>query len=190
MGCLYRIDVGGRAYIGITSKTAEARFSAHVYEAGKGTRGALYNAIRKYGADRASVTTLVAEEDWGVLCNLERQAIARLNTRSPFGLNMTDGGDGASPGSAHHAGFKHTDEAKAKMAAAKRGKPRPEITRLKIAAANIGNKHNLGRTASAETKQKMATSQSGKKRTPEQRARISEAAKQRETKLRIQRGQQ
>lgn len=189
MGCLYRITMPCEmAYIGITSKTCLERMKVHMYEANRGTRGRLYNAIRKHGIDAAKVEVLVIADDWGYLCDMEVRAISVFKTRSPHGLNMTDGGDGASPGSAHHAGFRHSDEAKAKMSAAKFGKRHSQESREKISAALAGNKRNLGRTASADTKAKLSTSHLGQKRTPEQRANISSAAIAREALKREQRG--
>lgn len=45
--------------------------------------------------------------------------------------NLTDGGDGAN-------GWKHTPESKAKLAAARRGKPRSQATRERLSAIKIG----------------------------------------------------
>jgi hypothetical protein len=54
-------------------------------------------------------------------------------------------------------GHRHTDETKAKMAAAKRGKSMPSETRAKISAAHRGNK------CSAETRAKMSAAKRGKR---------------------------
>lgn len=94
MGCLYRIDFpSGKSYIGITMKTAEHRFAkGHCKK--KNGPSALGAAIRKYGAESASVQTLVIADDWKYLCDLEKKAIVAFNTKSPYGYNMTEGGDG------------------------------------------------------------------------------------------------
>jgi hypothetical protein len=55
-------------------------------------------------------------------------------------------------------GRRHSDETKAKMAAAKRGKPMPSETRAKISAAHRGKK------CSAETRAKMSAAKRGKRR--------------------------
>lgn len=187
MGCLYRITTPSGAYVGITAKTASERFAVHAYEAARGSRGRLYNAMRKHGTETATVETLVIADDWGYLCDLEKQAIAALGTRSPLGLNMTDGGDGASPGSAHHAGFKHSDEARAKMSAARLGKPRKAETKAKISAALMGNTRSSGRQLTEEHKRQISQANRGKRWTDEQRARMSVAATKREADRRARR---
>lgn len=49
MGCLYKIDfVSGKSYIGITRRTADARFAEHVSKAPKAANS-LGRAIVKYG---------------------------------------------------------------------------------------------------------------------------------------------
>lgn len=96
MGCLYSLQSpSGRRYIGITKRTAEARFSKHVEHAlGKRNNGVLYSALRKYGPDRFTLTTL-AVASWEYLLELERRAIAAFGTRHPYGYNMTYGGEGS-----------------------------------------------------------------------------------------------
>lgn len=96
MGTLYQLTSPiGKCYIGISSKTTEARWSKHIEHAlGKRDAGALYSAIRKYGIDSFSVRTLVVSDDWGYLCDLEKRAIAAFNCKSPNGYNITDGGEG------------------------------------------------------------------------------------------------
>lgn len=108
MGELYRLDFpNGKSYIGITSKTAQKRFSTHVDK----SRRANYpvsNAIRKYGEDSVKVNTLVIADDWDYLCDLEIKAIKVYGTFSPLGYNLTKGGDGFLGGS-------HTDSTKEKL---------------------------------------------------------------------------
>ncbi len=105
MGCLYKLtSPSGKSYIGITSKSIEARWKAHRYSANKGTATAagleceaLYNAIRKYGSESFHVELLTVSSDWDTLCQLEREAIITEHTFTPEGYNLTIGGEG-SPG--------------------------------------------------------------------------------------------
>lgn len=56
--------------------------------------GALYSAIRKYGAENFYVKTLLIADDWNYLCEIERRAIVSFKTFSPDGYNLTPGGEG------------------------------------------------------------------------------------------------
>jgi hypothetical protein len=188
MGCLYRITMPGpRVYLGITTKTASERFGVHQYHARKGSRSLLHLSITKHGASAALVETLVVADDWKYLCDLERRAIAAFGTRAPNGLNLTDGGDGASAGSAHHAGFKHSPETKAKMSAAKLGVKRSPEHCAKISAALLGNKYTLGRTLSDAHKQAISASNTGKVWSEESRERMRQASLKREALHRARR---
>lgn len=96
MGTLYQLTSPvGKSYIGISSKTTEARWAKHVEHAcGKREAGAIYAAIRKYGPAAFTVRTLAIADDWNYLCDLERRAIVAFNSKSPHGYNITDGGEG------------------------------------------------------------------------------------------------
>ena len=96
MSTLYQLtSPSGKSYIGISSKTTDARWAKHVEHAlGKRENGALYSALRKYGTDMFQVKTLVIADDWEYLCQLEQKAIRAFNTKAPNGYNITDGGEG------------------------------------------------------------------------------------------------
>lgn len=164
MGCLYRITMpSGKSYIGITSYTAEDRFAEHAYNAKRGLQRGINRAIRKYGAESAKLETLVICDKWDYLVDLERRAIAAFGTKGAGGYNMTDGGEGPQGykhtpeslrkmgdthrGNSYRVGMKHTDEAKAKMSAARLGKPRllSDKVRSQLVQSMTGNKHSLGR---------------------------------------------
>jgi NUMOD3 motif len=113
--------------------------------------------------------------------------------------NRTDGGEGQSgicrseetkakmsaaqkgrkqsPG--HWLGLKHTSEAKAKMRAAKLGSEHSPEHKAKIGAASKGNKYFLGHKHSPETKAKMSTAAKVRACAPEARAKMSAIAKAR-----------
>lgn len=177
MGCLYRITFpNGKAYLGITAKTAAQRFVAHVYDSARGHDVAMQRAIRKYGAESAKVETLVIADRWDYLCDLERRAIVAFGTKLPHGYNTTDGGDGTLgrvPTAAHrarvsaaHVGRVRTPEHSANIAAAKRGK---KLSAAHRAAIGRGQ---LGRTLSAEGREKVAASKRGIPRSPETREKL------------------
>jgi len=93
MGQLYKISfkTSGRAYIGISSMSADIRFKAHSHEKNNYPIGL---AFKKYGVDDAVLTILAEENDWATLCQMEIAAIAEHNTKSPNGYNITNGGEG------------------------------------------------------------------------------------------------
>lgn len=141
-GFLYLLTFpNGKAYVGITSRTVKERFDEHVNNNRYGKRAcAVHAAIEKYGAPSVKVDVL-AEASWEHLVDLEIKAIAALNTRPPFGYNLTIGGEGV------------------------RGMD--AVTRAKISASSIGKKmsaaacekmraNRTGKTHSAETKRKMS----------------------------------
>lgn len=95
MGCLYKLtSPSGKSYIGISSKSTEARWAKHVEHAlGKREAGALYNALRKYGPHSFIVETLaIAKFDY--LRELEKRAIRSFGTLYPNGYNVALGGEG------------------------------------------------------------------------------------------------
>lgn len=94
MGCLYKLTSPSRkSYIGITSRTLEKRWIEHVKDARSGRWGALFAAIRKYGAVNFKLEILAIEDDWPTLCELECAAI-KSNGTFGKGYNATPGGDG------------------------------------------------------------------------------------------------
>ncbi len=108
MACLYRIDFpSGKAYIGIAKGTAAQRFPKHSYCSRNGSQLPVHCAIRKYGVDSASITTLVVGS-WEYVKELERKAIAAFGTKAPHGYNVTDGGDG-------FLGVRHSEATKQKL---------------------------------------------------------------------------
>ena len=112
MGQLYKITFEGthKAYIGITTRTAQQRFSQHC-EATKNYP--INKAIRKYTKEKATVHVLAEAASWEELCALEIQAIKEHNTKVPHGYNCTDGGEGA-------YGLTHSDSTREKIAEANR----------------------------------------------------------------------
>lgn len=96
-----------KSYIGITRQKPKFRWNKH-----KNDRYPIGNAIRKY-KDKMSYQILAIVEDWEYACYLEKGLIKSLNTKSPNGYNLTDGGDGTN-------GFKRSDESTKKIAESNR----------------------------------------------------------------------
>jgi hypothetical protein len=95
VGCLYQIEFpSGKKYIGISKHDADKRCVAHFVGAKNNGKLIVHNAIRKYGAEKCKVSTLVISNNIEYLKELEIKAIAALNTKSPNGYNCTRGGDG------------------------------------------------------------------------------------------------
>lgn len=175
MGALYKITFpNGKAYIGITADTAEGRFAEHAYNSATNRADRPLNrAFRKYGRDAARLQTLVVADDWKYLCALERRAIAAYGTKGRGGYNATEGGEGSlgyrhtpdalrrmgevHKGKAHHS-VPHSDAAKAKMSAARKGRKLGECHRASIAAALVGNTYSLGVKHAPESVAKRAQS--------------------------------
>ena len=128
---LYKLDFpNGKSYIGITSRTAEKRFAAHISCSINRPFGIVSFAIKKYGAESVVLSILATVDNWELLCLAEIEAIEKFNTKSPSGYNLTDGGDGCRGFIKSHEtreklrqsnlGKKPTDEAKNNMRIARK----------------------------------------------------------------------
>ena len=100
-GTIYCLEnhLTDKMYIG---QTTDFNDRMRKYATGHCHKGALRNAILKYGWKHFSVKVVeeIPVED---LDEAERFWIAFLDTKAPKGYNLTDGGDGST-------GFKHTSE--------------------------------------------------------------------------------
>lgn len=117
----------GKGYIGQTTKTVTARWSAHVNEAGR-KRG-VGDAILKYGPSAFVVRVVGWSWNPSDLDNLEITWVQRLNTQVPNGYNLTQGG---------RSGGKPSQETRQKMSASRRGKIQSLETRQKRIATLRG----------------------------------------------------
>lgn len=113
MGFIYKITntINNKAYIGITTKTPEERWKAHLaaIKRGKGCPLLRY-AINKYGADKFNIETIIICFD-EALFKLEIDYIKKYNTMAPNGYNAHEGGNGG----ACFAGKTHSQETKDKL---------------------------------------------------------------------------
>ncbi len=187
-GIVYKITnkINGKIYIGQTIRSISVRWARHILDAKGGSPCHFHRAIQKYGAQSFVVDVICSTTEIDTLGDLERLWIKKLNSLSPNGYNMTEGGDGGLPG------FEHTEETKALMSAKAMGRPQSEETKAKLSAFNKGNKNALGHSPSAEAKEKMALANIGRVLSEEHRAKISAAGKGKtrsaETRARIAAG--
>lgn len=159
-GYLYRVvhRESGRDYVGITV-SPKLRWYKHVTNANTGSKLYFHNAIRKYGKDAF---------DWQIIAktsSLKSAAILEKMARflGTGHYNMTDGGEGSSgrvttdesrvryslaklgkKKSPEHIAkmrlFRHTEEAKAAMSIARKGRKQSQAFIDKRAAALKGHK--------------------------------------------------
>lgn len=102
----------GKCYVGATDKPLAVRAYKHRWNAKKGMPGKFYTAIRKYGPEAFEFKPAVACAHFFDALVEEERLIAE---RKPA-YNLTAGGGGVK-------GLKFSEASRAKMSAAKRGKP-------------------------------------------------------------------
>lgn len=164
MGVIYKITntIDGKIYIGKTKRTLGRRITEHKRDSSRGRPG-IDAAIAKYGWEnfKAEVVETCPVEQ---LNEHEIFWIAELNSKTPNGYNITDGGDGG-------RGHSPTKETRDRISAKLRGRP----------AHNKGVKHTDEARARMSAKQKAIGSKppnhKGKKRSPETIARMSASQK-------------
>jgi len=91
-------------------------------------------------------------------------------------MNMLRPEYNIAPVAGNTLGVKHTDEARANMAAAQTGKKHTKEHRANVSAAKRGNTNTLGHTLTKEHKAKISESLMGHNTTDETRAKLSAAA--------------
>ena len=142
MHIIYRAKntINGKSYIGQT-KNFSKRKNDHISCAKRGHKGVFYNAIRKYGEEVFTWEILGSVDCIDLANKLEIRFIEEFNTLShDLGYNIQIGGN-------NHKGYKHSDEAKAKIAEAGRGNKNTlgynhtDEAKAKIGKAALGNKY-------------------------------------------------
>lgn len=177
-GYIYIIenDINDKLYVGQSIDISKRR-NRHFQ--GNNQCPALHAAIRKHGKENFDFVLLKQCFSQEELNEQEIYWIKELNTLSPNGYNLKEGGEqGGSPSKETREkirqsllGFKHTDETKRKKSIAFQGVQHPlygitcsEETKKKISEAQAGRKHWFyGQKHSEETLQKMRNSKLGKK---------------------------
>lgn len=149
-------------YIGKTIRTLNTRLRDHHTEAkgkAKHHRATWIRSVLDAGAtliikDFEHYFYFDREELKRVGSGPEKKWIASGREQGYDLVNGTDGGEGV-------VGYTYTDEARAKMSAAKKGKPLSSEHCAKLSAALIGNQYALGMRHTPETKAKMSEQRKG-----------------------------
>lgn len=187
-------------YVGITAQPLAKRFSKHLQMARRGEQNHRSAWIRSLLAQNKVPLMLLIE----TCSERDRERFWISHYRSA-GINLTNGtngGDGViDPSesirkkiSASVTGYKHTPDARAKIAEASQrmwqdpvtrslivskntGQVRSLESRQKMSAAQMGHQKRLGQHCTEDHKRKLSESNRGKKRSPETCQRISEIKK-------------
>lgn len=182
-GYIYLIenDLNDKLYIGRTldpHKREAAHFSDY------SNTLAIKSAIKKYGKEHFDFVILeacVSEED---LNNREKYWIVTLNTLSPFGYNLKEGGKSGRPTEITrnrmrlaHKGVPLSNEHRSSIGISLLGHEVSEKTRLKISLSHRGLMH------SDVSREKMSISHKGKKLSLKTRLKMSAAKKGKSTGL-------
>ena len=171
MGVIYvRLNlINGKKYVG-QATNLEVRQKTWK-NLNKPYAGPAINAARaKYGIDNFGFEILKECKD-DELDYWEKYYIKELNTKAPYGYNLTEGGGGMS-------GYTLSEETRKKLSEWNKGKKLSEETKQKISEWKKGKTTwNKGKKLSEETKKKMSEAQKGKKLSEETRKKMSEAQK-------------
>lgn len=156
MGYIYlrTNKINGKKYVGQAVDIKQREYTwntiSHHY-AGK----AIDAARAKYGIDNFDFEIL-KECDDKELNKWEMYYIKELNTKVPYGYNMTDGGDGTS-------GFSLSEEHKRKLSESHKGKKLSQETKNKMSISKKGNNNSFyGKHHTKESKQKISEANKGK----------------------------
>ncbi len=158
----------GKLYVGITTKTAEQRFQAHIK-----SDKPVGCAIRHFGPESVRVVVLRRGLPWAEACRVERYYVRLLQSRiEQNGYNLTDGGEGV---------LRLTESSqKKKSEAIKRRYSNDPVFReaMRIAqqkATQAASESRRGRPMSTETKTRISTANRGKVRSPEHKDKLRRA---------------
>ena len=156
-GVIYKIinKINGKIYVGKTTTSIKQRMASH-----KRADTVIGKAIRKHGWENFSVEVLEECDTNEQINEREKFWIVTLNCKTPNGYNRSDGGDGAT-------GCSCSDETRAKLSAASKGRKKTPEHCSKIAAAERGKKQT------PEAKAKIAVAHVGKSLTTETKAKLS-----------------
>lgn len=176
-GYIYIIenDVNSKLYVG---RALDIKKRKRVHFSRSSRTWAIKAAIEKYGASCFDFVLLEACFSEEELNAREAYWILELNTLSPFGYNLKEGGKSGIP----------AEEVKNKMSLAHKGVPLSPSHRKAIGQANKGRKISLelkeklrifhtGREHSETSRQKMSDAHKGKKHSEETKRKMSLAKK-------------
>jgi len=187
------VSPSGRVYVGMTSNISKRKAAYSGLDCK--SQPMLFNTLYKYGIDNLNFE--VIDNFDGTISEAKSKEMFWIRTNmsnyckypEQNGLNLTDGGQGTlgyklsnsqkENISKRNTGYKHTEEAKKKIAEASLGNTwNIGIKRSKehidaLSRSNTGNKYNLGRIQSQETKDKRATKLKGRDRGQEYKNKLS-----------------
>lgn len=166
-----RNTINDKIYVGQTSTRLERRWYMHTWD--ENSNSLLHTAIKKHGKESFTAEVIHECETKEEMDLVEMFYISFLNTKSPNGYNLTDGGEGT-------LGIPCSEEKKKKIGLANKGKPpnprlldqsgeknwmfgkhlsdeHKEALRKsnKGHTRSYGNKNALGHVVSEESKEKM-----------------------------------
>jgi hypothetical protein len=176
---IYKIEnkINGKIYIGQTTKSIESRFLSH----SKGDM-VIGRAIKKYGIQSFKISVIDTATDKKVLNEKEKYWIAKLNSLTPNGYNVSIGGTGGNLGDLVNKKIKNamqSEEVRKKIIEANTGRKQSKETVMKRISKVVGRKNT------EETKAKMRhphkkmqdTSKMKKPKTEEHKKNIGLASK-------------
>ena len=187
---IYKITciINDKSYIGKTTKGMSKRYTTHINNANRGVKGALYNAIRKYGTE-SFIIECVEICNCPSLLNSREIELIKIHDTYNNGYNMTLGGDG---GVYKHdeetielireksIGRKHSEESKQKMSDKKKGVKFTDNHKKKLSENHRGMS---GKSHSSATKKKIGDANrkrlTGRKLSEETKAKMRESHKKR-----------
>lgn len=137
----------------------------------QGQKRCLYAAIRKYGSESFEIKPLVIVGTKQDMDYYETSLIAGLNTKSPNGYNLTDGGEGT-------PGHSVSEEGRRKMSLKSKGRPSKLKGTVKSEESNRKNSEShKGKALSEEHRRRISLAQLGGKRSEETKSKMRASAK-------------
>lgn len=167
---VYKItnSVNGKMYVGLTKNSIEKRFYKHVWDAFSKKDGGscvcIANAIVKYGKENFKIELVQEYQSFEDLSKGEKYWINTLNTKTPNGYNIKDGG---------HNGWVHSEATRKKMGLKNTGRAKTESELEKLRIAFTGDRNPFfGKNHTKESIDKANASRKIKRDTtsPEKRA--------------------
>ncbi len=137
--------INDKLYVGQTVNSFEIRFAKHQ----RNNNTIISHAIQKYGWDNFKQYTYYVPEE--LLDYFEVEMIEKVNSISPNGYNLTEGGRGGRP----------SKEVKKKLSEAHKGQKLSSEHKKKIGESGKGNTRALGSKHSEETKAKYSLDRKG-----------------------------
>lgn len=162
-GLYMLVSPSGGQYIGMTTRSMRRRFWRHIAAANAGETTRIAKAFRKYGKENIEAIPLIVCEDLEALRLMEEQSIRVFGTAEGRNYNIYERWNDAPD----TTGYRHTVEARQRIAAAQKGRVRSVETRVRISVAN------LGKVLSSEHRARLALAKTGVKVSFETRAKMS-----------------